>query len=333
MKAMKRIVLLCTVLAFAVTLGAAEGGNASATAVTGSAKGKNKENPAAASAQAKLIPFLYLWHEVQQGRPVFFLLDPVLLPPDMLSIPEEKGLSVSVTYEKDRYDLAYDASGKLARLPIPWAGAYTYITIRRNSSEFPINMELPDEKIRISVLEYDKERPLRFQYEREGERFFGVLHYWGTSADESWYSETGELKAFFEYAWSGDKLLELNSYADDGTRNRVVRWDYNAQNLVSSMVDEQSRIELAYDGKGRLLSVVKITTEGAGLERNFQYDELGRLVRQYGKDEQGSFEYRYQYTVDPRGLWLQCSIQTWHEQFGRLVPGPETIITRTFARR
>ncbi|NLJ11252.1 MAG: RHS repeat protein [Treponema sp.] len=330
---MKRIVLLCTVLAFAVTLGAAEGGNASAMAVTGSTKGKNKEIPAAASAQAKLIPFLYLWNGAQQGSPAFLLLDPVLLPPDLFSIPEEKGLSVSVVYETNRYELAYDASGKLALVPIRWAGGYTTVKIGRNSSALPINMELPDEKIRISVLEYENERPLRFQYEGEGERFFGVLHYWGNSADESWYSETGELKTLYEYTWAGDHLLRLDSLADDGTRKTMMQWDYNAQNLVSAMVDENGRTELAYDEKGRLLSAVMTTVDGTGTERNFQYDELGRLVRQYGKDEQGYFEYRYRYTMDLRGLWVKYSIQPWYEQFGRLVPGSEITITRTFARR
>jgi len=333
MNTMKGLIFFFTVVGCAVTLSAAEAGTATTTVFTDSSTVQDVGLPAEAVSKAQPIPFLYLWHEVQQKRPVFLLLDLVLLPPDMLSIPEEKGLSVSVTHEKDRYELAYNASGKLARLPVFWAGAYTQITIRRNSSELPINMELPDEKIRISVLEYDNERPLRFQYEREGERFFGVLHYWGTSADESWYSESGELKAFFEYAWSGNKLLELNTYANDGTRYTVVRWEYNAQNLVSSMVDEHNRTEFTYDGKGRLLFAIKTTTEGTGLERNFQYDELGRLVRQYGRAEQGNFEYRYKYTEDIQGLWVICMVQPWYEQFGRLVPGPETTITRTFARR
>ncbi|WP_156789649.1 hypothetical protein [Gracilinema caldarium] len=299
---------------------------------------------AAVTAEAQPIPFLYLWNKVQgwnvgqEERTGFFLFEPALLPPDLLAIPEEKNLSVAVAYENNRFELAFDASGKLALVPIPWAGVYTTVVIRRNAATLPINMELRDEKTRISVLEYEDDRPLRFQYEREGERYFGVLRYWGSAVDESWYSETGELKTLYQYTWSDSRPVQLENIASDGSSISLLRWEYNAYNHIAVMSDEKVQTSFFYDGKNRLVRVIRsgiISDEpdGSDYDRNFQYDELGRLVRQYGRNEEGLFEYRYQYSFDSQGRWIFCRVQAWFEQFGRLVPGSESIITRTFSRR
>lgn len=338
MKCMKRLGIIVTILVCVDSFLAAENPFLEPKQSFISATGETENKDVALSTEATPIPFLYLWNGIQQGLPPFFLFDPILLPPDLFSIPEEKGLSVSVASEKARYEVAFDALGRLALMPMFWAGSYTAVIMKRNSSALPINIELPDKNIRISVLEYETARPLRFQYEQNGERFFGVLHYWGNSADESWYTEAGEVKAVYEYTLSMDRLIRVDMLSDDGVPIHLLRFHYNAQNEIALMENDTLQTAYFYDGKNRLVRVIgAVITHGESYEtvydRNFQYDEQGRLIRQYGLNEEGFFEYRYQYTLDSRGQWIFCRVQPWHEQFGRLVPGVETTITRTFVRK
>lgn len=279
------------------------------------------------------IPFFYVWSMAQSGNSDFFLPDPYLLPLNLLVIPKDGGLSVTVDYEKVRYELAYDRSGRLSLFPVYWAGAYRKVQIGRNSSGLIINITLPDDKVRFIVLESEGERPLRFRYEREGEQGFGVLQYGGPLVEENWYTETGELKDLYEYTWSDDRLYAVHHITSDGTSMPLLGLEYNAQNRISSMVDDMVQTELLYDGRGQLVWARSTYTEGITVVRNYQYDERGWLVRQYGSDDKGNFEYRYRYGLDSRGLWTGCFIQAWYEQFGRLVPGPEVPITRTITRR
>jgi YD repeat-containing protein len=293
-------------------------------------------------------PFLYLWYMAQQEGVLFLPVEPSLLPPDLFAIAPEAKLRVTVAYNEDRYELVYDDAGQLALFPMYWDGRYIPVRIQRKTAEHIINIEIPDKNLRFMVLEHEDGRPLRFQYEQDGERGFGVIHAWGNYIDESWYSETGELKSLYHYTWLSNGLVRLEILASDGTTTPLIQWDYNAQNRISLVVHEKTRTEYYYDGKGRIIRVTGCTllppdsqdatasragVEGPGYDCHYQYDEAGFLVRQYGRTEEGPFEYRYQYTLDPRGFWIQCKVQAWSEQFGRLVPGTETRITRTILRR
>lgn len=279
------------------------------------------------------LPLFYLWNESQHGRTLPWLIDGGLLPLDLVAISPEAGLSVSLTYDGVPYELAYDRARGVAVYPLRWAGAYRRVEIGRDAAGFPINIELPEEKIFLTVLEYRDGLPIQFRYEREGETGFAVMHYWDAAAEESWYSEAGELLALYEYQLSGEAIVAINSIAADGISTPVARWDYNAQGLVVSVTDVDGNRAFLYDEKNRPMVVLAKPAAGVGSECYFQWDELGRLVRQYGRNENGVFEYRYRYLQESKGLWISCGVEPWIEQYGHLVPGPEIKITRTFIRR
>jgi hypothetical protein len=327
---MKQKTLFCLFLFCSIVLCSAQSGMGGTDLVAAAAGATSTQ----AGADAKgPIPFLYVWSMAQGGSSDFFLPNPYLLPPDLLNIPREGGLSVAVDYEKVHYEKAYDQSERLSVFPVYWSGAYRTVKIGRDATGYIINLELPDDKVRFTIMESEGNRPLRFRYEREGEQGFGVLQYGGPLVEENWYTETGELKDLYEYTWSGERLYAVHRITSDGTSMPLLGLEYNAQNRISSMVDDLVQTELLYDGRGQLIWAKSTYTEGLTVVRNYQYDERGLLVRLYGSDDKGNFEYRYRYGLDSRGLWTGCFIQAWYEQYGRLVPGPEIPITRTITRR
>ncbi|WP_304225544.1 hypothetical protein [Gracilinema caldarium] len=279
------------------------------------------------------VPLFLLWFQAQNGNSDIFLSDSPILPPDILSIPQEPEMAVSVSYDKAQYELAYDGFYRRSIFPLFWESKFNTIRVKRNEAGLPVRIDLPDEKITIVVTEYLDNGPLRCQYKKDGENLFVLLRYWESGVEESWYTETGELETLYEYHFSQGNLGQISSISQDGSVVPITIMDYDAHNLVSSVTNGQSKFEFLYDGKNRIRLVREIAAEGSLSERNFQYDERGLLVRQYGRLKMENFEYRYKYSFDQRGFWTSCTVQAWNEQFGRLIPSTEIQINRTITRR
>lgn len=279
------------------------------------------------------VPLFFLWFQAQNGSSDIFLADQPILPPDILSIPREPGMTVSASYDKAQYELAYDGFSRRSVFPLFWDNKFNTVHVKRNEVGLPVRIDMPDEKVAIVVTEYQNNVPLRFQYKKDGENLFVLLRYWESGTEESWYTETGELDTLYHYRFSQGNLAQISSVTTDGTVIPLTVWDYYAHNLVSSMSRGQNRAEFLFNRMNRISMIREIAEDGSISERNFQYDERGLLVRQYGRIKMENFEYRYKYSFDQRGLWTSCTVQAWNEQFGRLIPGPEIQINRTINRR
>ena len=291
------------------------------------------KNGLSSSGTQNVPPVLYIWRLAQNRIPDPLFFAPCILPPDMLLIPEEQGLSVSILFDGNRYELAYGKDKRISVFPVYWDGIYRTVRVQRNEAGVPVALEFDDGTWRCTVLDLLDGLPARIRFEKENETAFAVLHYWGDSAEESWYTETGELQNLYTYGFSGGLLRDLIRVDAEGSLVSLGRWDYNAQNKISFAEDQGGSVTLLYDNQGRISSMLYSSDAQDCIERYFQYDETGRLVRQYCRNRNGSYEYRYRYTADRYEAWNSVRIQPWMQQFDRLIPRAELSVSRIITRR
>ena len=178
---------------------------------------------------------------------------------------------------------------------------------------------------RLEFLEYRDTFPYLVRASRQGVWYF--VYFSGTMNEilETWYDVDGNFLDAFAIS-----LIEI-----DREKRVSATQDY---------VDPGGNAEYFYDSRGLLteaagpLGVYRIlyyredlprywerrpvggTDNWAG-EFDFQYDEAGLINRATGESGDGRFDYRYEYTVDERGNWIERRVIQMVYQQGVLQPG------------
>jgi hypothetical protein len=178
---------------------------------------------------------------------------------------------------------------------------------------------------KLEFLEYRDSFPYLVRASSQGVWYF--IYFSGTMNEilETWYDVTGNFIGAFAFS-----LIEI----DNEKRISAMR-DY---------LDTGNNTEFFYDSRGLLteatgpFGVYKIlyyredfprywerrpvgAQDGWAGEFAFQYDEAGFIPRASGESGDGQFDYRYEYTVDERGNWIERRVIQMIYQQGVLQPG------------
>jgi YD repeat-containing protein len=155
-----------------------------------------------------------------------------------------------------------------------------------------------------------------------------TMSYAGRSATETRTNRTGTVTAVYDYTFFKNKLLVLTGRTEEGADEDLLRFDYDSFGRVVSVASPDYQAEALYDAVGRpVYWRIRGGIEGEGtdsFQRTYQWDERGLLVRERVSVDDGWSEFRYEYSFDSSGNWVERRSTKWEMRFGSLVsePGP-----------
>jgi len=272
---------------------------------------------------------------------------PLELPPDAFTVATGEISGITLEGEDWLLTFRYDSNGKLLEFPFMLNNRMTQVKLDRDKKPTEMTLTFPsaEEPWKLEFLEYHDSNPEGFPHLVRGLRgnvWYFIYISWGINEiTEIWYNEQGNLLEAYRF-----------SVANVG-QNRRIRAILDFKDL-----DNSSGTGCYYDswgfvteifGPGGVYKVLNYRealprywerrpaqgdTGGAG-EFYMQWDVNGFLVRMTERagESNDPVDFRYEYTLDERGNWIERREIQMFRQFGLLVPSPGTIFKRVLEYR
>lgn len=152
---------------------------------------------------------------------------------------------------------------------------------------------------------------------------------YGSGWEEIAYDEDGTAVGRIACFFIPAGLAEARLYAEDGAETSLIRFDYDSDDRITRVQTADSSIEALYAPSGSdggssarpLFTRLYAGKDAKPIERRFQWDERGLLVRETlvaadGKAEETS----YSYSFDSFGEWTERRAFRQAEKFGIKAP-------------
>jgi hypothetical protein len=178
---------------------------------------------------------------------------------------------------------------------------------------------------KLEFLEYKDSFPYLVRASRQGVWYF--VYFSGTMDEilETWYDVDGNFLDTFAISLitidNEKKVSAIRNYLDPGSN---AEYFYDSRGLLTETVGPPGVYKIFYyreDFPRYWERRPSGGTDGWVGEFDFQYDEAGFIPRATGDSGDGRFDYRYEYTVDERGNWIERRVIQMIYQQGVLQPG------------
>jgi hypothetical protein len=178
----------------------------------------------------------------------------------------------------------------------------------------------------------------------EGGIWYFIYFSWGISEIlESWYDENGQALGAYGFSLAdvgkNPRIRTVKDYSAAGSSGGDTRLFYDSRGLVTGISGTAGVFNVLYFREDlprywESRPAAKDATEDSDsvIAGNFalQWDETGLLRRLSGEDENSGLliDYRYEYTLDGRGNWIERRETRMIPQLGILVPSAGTVFRR-----
>lgn len=275
---------------------------------------------------------------------------PVSMPPDAFVVKNGRPRSITLTLDSESWRVTRNRGELFVDLPFLFQGKF--VQIQRVLGESGKIQELiiddVDRPWNIEFLDGDDPALLIMRITQGEEVFFGAIQSALTGSMETWYDPDGNPLAVVTYLFSrtsGD--LEILKIQNQYTGGEIQIEQYqNSFGNISEISSPQGRFSAGYTKDGRprywerwVLQPMPADVDGEEPVLSefhqlyaFQWDEGGFLVRitgTPGPGEKDPVDFRYDYTLDERGNWIERREIRMIPRFGVLVPSPGSRIIRT----
>jgi hypothetical protein len=282
---------------------------------------------------------------------------PLEFPPDAFkvrageiskaSIEGEHFFSFSI--DPEGREFPFMLNGRMAQAGITYGGrseireiVLSFPAERVNSREAP-DQDPPDENLwELEILEYRDSYPLVIRGLRGDAWYFINLSRRGNSILETWYDEEGMILG--AYGYSLGKIgndLRIRVFQDYSKEEAVTEYHYDSRLFVTessgpggvyTVLFYREDLPRYWERRPRFLeeSIAGARDLTGNRPGNFtlQWDERGMLLRITGGPDSGDIDYRYEYTFDGMGNWIERREIRMTRQMGLLVPSQGTIWRR-----
>jgi len=266
---------------------------------------------------------------------------PLELPPDSFTVQNGKISGAVISGDEVSLVLRYDPEGRVEEFPFMLNGKMAMVSLmyRGNQEIHAMDLGFGSEEgsYRFEFLEYMDSFPslVRVSY---GELWcFISLSKRGNVIMETWYDEEGV--ALGAYAFSLIRIGEntrIGAVRDYSNRDGFIEYFYDSRNLLTECSGFNGVFKVLYfmEDLPRYWERRPANSNGEG-NFSLQWDENGALLRISAADNPAEtppinsrVDYRYEYTLDERGNWIERREIRMISRFGLLVPSPGTTFTR-----
>jgi hypothetical protein len=262
---------------------------------------------------------------------------PLELPPDAFRLRSGEISRCTIRTEGFTLDFRLDSGGRLEAFPLMLNGRMAQV--RLGYDEFSklreIDLSFPsgEEPWKMEVLESKDAFPSIVRAFSLDSWYFIYLSSGVNEILETWYDEEGNALGAFGFSFTevgrDRKLYELRDYLKPGGSTG---YHYDSRGFVTDISGPSGFFKVLYyrEDLPRYWERRPVAEENIILspEGNFylEWDEEDFLLRIRG--DEPFVDYRYEYSLDEKGNWIERRETRMIRSFGLLVPAPGTTFTR-----
>ena len=255
---------------------------------------------------------------------------PVELPPDSFTLISEDWVSISVRLGEDSFHLR--RSGELIT-EFPWSFQGTLVQLRldyflKEDDESPLLSKIYlDDLDTIEILEYSWGYPSLLRILKGGVYYFVLMEQGTGFITESWFDREGFYLEHYEYSYRpNDGAERIRNFRSNSGRE-LGRRDFDSRFLITGINGQEGIFSINYS-RGSLPAYWQRWP--SGMERqnySFQWDARDLLVRLSSSGESIN-DFRYEYTFDYRGNWIERREILMNPDTNLLIPFLGRTVTR-----
>lgn len=272
---------------------------------------------------------------------------PFQLPPDAFRVNSGDISRITLTGEGISLVLSYDNQGRPQKFPFMLNGSMAQVGVNYQNGEiYRITIRFPpsQDAWELEFLDHDGSYYALVRVLAGNEWFFITLSRWAAGITEMWFNVEGTLLGGFYYPLVAAEDIQRIRWIRDflnpdspGTESYYDSWGFPAR--ISRPGGEYTVLRYR-DALPRYWErrVAGIAAGMAAESGNFffQWDANGLLFRMVPQDVPASgqpVEYRFEYSLDERGNWIQRREIQMFRHSGYLFPSPGAVFHRILEYR
>ena len=280
---------------------------------------------------------------------------PFELPPDSFKVRSGKVTRAAIEGDGVSLVLCFDSEGRIGEFPFMLNGRIAQVSLVYREAlelhEMVLAFQAEEEAWKFEFLEYSDSYPSLVRGSCGDLWVFISLSKRGNAILETWYNEEGiALGAYIFSLIEIGETLRVNAFRDHGNPGNDMEFFYDSRNLLTESSGFNGVYKVLYFREDlpryweRRPAKTGMDNEDPGNGTgNFtlQWDQGGFLLRiaenseKQGTDSQADgrsasvpAEYRYEYTLDEEGNWIERQEIRMIRRFGLLVPSQGTTVKR-----
>ena len=258
---------------------------------------------------------------------------PSWIPVDAFRLLSGKVSRVTIEGDGVSINLSFGPEGLLQEFPFMLNGRMAQVNFAYNEFaekkemliSFPSwnGVDTPDEDFwKLEFLEYRDSLPYLVRASRQDAWYF--IYFSGTmnEALETWYDVDGNFVGAFAFSLIEiDRKKRVSAMRDYINPGNNTEYFYDSRGLLTEEAGPSGIYKILYYREDLPRYWERLPAGDAGGKLAFQWDGTGVIPRATVESGDGSFDYRYDYTVDERGNWIERRVIQMIYQQGVLQPG------------
>ncbi|MCL2231740.1 MAG: hypothetical protein FWB99_01525 [Treponema sp.] len=306
-----------------------------------------------AAAPSGMFPFALVWEAADFAASDGGIWQPpwpVELPPDAFRVLYGGVSRITLEGEGVLLAFSYDTEGRVREFPFMLDGSMAQVSLGFRDGEIremTLNISPDGDSWELEVLESETFYPARaFPTLVRGfignTWYFITLSRWDRGITETWFDQEGTVLGGYVFDLTetkeSHKIRSIRCLGEDN--NLILGYYYDSWGFLTG-VSKPGRTYTVLHYRDALPRYWERQSTGGDAGGTglfyFQWDARGFLVRMVpigaAESESRPVEYRFEYTLDERGNWIERREIQMFAQAGFLFPSPGTIFRRSLEYR
>jgi hypothetical protein len=276
---------------------------------------------------------------------------PLEMPPDAFKVQLGEISAVSVKWDGFSLDLRFGSDGLVEKFPLMLDGRIAQASLVYNGDEqireLALTFPSGEDPWKMEFLEYRASFPVLVRAFCLDTWYFIYYSRGVNGLIETWYDEEGNFLAAFNVSRTEiGKDLRIRAVLDYSKPDEETAYYYDSRGFLTGISGPGGIFNVLYyrDDLPRyreLLPAKGAAEEDSNAENNavgtgkfsLQWDETGRLLRIAGETEDTREDYRYEYSLDDNGNWVERRETRMIRRLGLLVPSQGITFKRVLEYR
>ena len=285
---------------------------------------------------------------------------PLALPPDAFNVRRGEISGIQIEGEGISLNYRFDGFDRIVEFPLMLKGRMAQVSLGyyRLSELREMTLSFEDEEsYRFEFLELSDMYPVLVRGSL-GDVWYFIYYSWGVNeAAETWYDEEGNFLGAYVYSLTEigkDLKARMRRDFSDSEVGPVTEFFYDSRGFLTEAAGTGGVYKVQYYREDlprywERRPAENLSNEGTG-NYSLQWDERGLLIRissleapsiegspsiESGDENSsgGPVDYRYEYTLDEKGNWIERREIQMSRRMGLLVPSPGTTLRRVLEYR
>jgi hypothetical protein len=277
---------------------------------------------------------------------------PLEIPPDAFKVQTGEIFACEIKWDDFSLGFRIDETGRVTKFPFMLNGemAQAALVYRGLSEirEMAVTFPSGEDAWRLEFLEYRNSFPYLVRaycadaagaeggagFDNDAGVWYFIYFSWGLSEIlETWYDENGKALGVYGFSLAEvGRKARIRTFWDYSVSDGGTELFYDSRGLLAGASGPAGFFNVLYFREDFLRYWERRPEDNFAVAGNFtlQWDEMGLLRRLSGEDENNGLliDYRYEYTLDEKGNWIERRETRMIRDLGLLAPSSGTTFRR-----